>query len=268
MKIAVSSIAWPIALNDQVAKLMREFGIGGVEMIPGRISEQHGVLTPAAAKETRKYWEGHDISIPSMQSLLYGAPHSALFEGPALQAKLRENLKQIFAIAAALGATRLVFGSPKNRRRGELPFETALTIAAEFFQGVGDDASEAGVMLCIEHVPPEMECDFVNTVDEGIRLVKAIANPNIALHLDSAAIRIAGEDFSSAITKASGTFVHFHASERALAPLGSGFVNHAAAGAALKKIGYGGWVSIEMREPNEPLPALRRAFEVATASYI
>jgi sugar phosphate isomerase/epimerase len=62
---------------------------------------------------------------------------------------------------------------------------------------------------------------------------------------------------------------HFHISEPHLAPVGHGDTDHAGFAAALRRTGYTGWCSVEMRKPegSSRLEELRRAMRFAVQTY-
>ena len=68
-----------------------------------------------------------------MQSLLFGTSGLNLFGTSEVQQAMLRHLTAICRIGAGLGATRLVFGSPKNRDRTGLTDKAALEIAVPFF---------------------------------------------------------------------------------------------------------------------------------------
>ena len=116
-----------------------------------------------------------------------------------------------------------------------------------------------GAMDRIEPNPPEYGCDYVMTSVEGAALVRSLGTPGLGLHLDAAAMALAGEPAAPAIHGAATVLRHFHASEPFLAPLGSGRVDHRELGAALARVDYQGWVSLEMRHVSEDVTGSLRA---------
>ena len=142
----------------------------------------------------------------------------------------------------------LVFGSPKNRQRGDMPEAEATGIAQEFFGALGDTAKEQGVRFCIEPNAPQYNCDFVTNAAAGIELVQNVANPGFGLHLDIACMSLAGDDVPASIKAAKDVMQHFHISSpmlEAVADLPD--VPHRAAAEALREIGYDKFISIEMK---------------------
>src|SRR5262245_32307461 len=122
-------------------------------------------------------------------------------------------------------------------------------------------------MLCIEPNPPAYGCNFVTNSSEGLALVRAVDAPGFGLHLDAAGMVLAGEDPLAAIVAARSYLHHFHASEPQLAPLVPAGIDHARIGRTLRRVGYDGWVAVEMRRADDAVGALARAVDHARACY-
>ena len=71
---------------------------------------------------------------------------------------------------------------------------------------------------------------------------------------------------ASVIARTADILCHFHASE----PYLGGFEapeGHAAAARELLRRGYSGWVALEMRAADPPLPALKKAIAFVRGTY-
>ncbi len=267
MKLAASNIAWKREDDAAVAELLVEYGVSGVEIAPTAAWPEPLRLPRAALEEYRAWWEARGVQIVSMQALLFGKPELTLFGDVDARAGMLEHLTGMMDIAAALGAGPLVFGSPKNRAVGSLPRNEAAQIAVDFFRAAGTRAEARGVCLCMEPNPPAYDCDFVNTVSDGMALVDAVHHRGFGLHVDAGAMSLNVESVAETIANAARVTRHFHASEPFLATLGDGASDHAACADALRGVGYDQWVSMEMRAPADGLVGLRRALGVLRANY-
>lgn len=124
----------------------------------------------------------------------------------------------------------MVFGSPKNRQRGEMSYAEAFDIAKEFFGEIAKVAHENGVVFCIEPNAPQYACDFVTTAREGADLVRAVNHPGLGLHLDTACMTLAGDDIAISIRENADILSHFHVSSPMLGLVESGsLVGHSSA---------------------------------------
>lgn len=147
----------------------------------------------------------------------------------------------------------------------------ALDIAESFFCAIGKHARDHGVIFCIEANPPAYGCDFVTTTAEAIDLCRAVDDSAIRLNADLGGMTMANEDVGAALRAAAPFIGHFHASEPNLDPLGAA-ADHEAAAVALGAIGYGGWISIEMRAvggtgASENIATVERAVRRAKEAY-
>ena len=250
MKLAASNIAWDPAEDDAVAAILRERGFTGVEIAPGKRWESPIDATKQEIAAYRADWEKRGLSIVAMQALLFGRADLQLFGSATVRRALREYLTAIIEMAHGLGAHALVFGSPKNRKRGKMPLDEATGIATEFFRELGAIAVSRGCVICIEPNPPAYDCDFINTTAEAVALCERIGSRGVKVNGDAGAMATNAEDPAATIAASAAWFGHFHASEPGLAEVADGPV-HRAAGPALSATGWDGWVSIEMRSASE-----------------
>jgi len=264
--IAVCSSAWQPAQNLEVVKLLKEFGVKGVEITPASINTHPDTITKAEAKEFSAFWKDAGIEICSMQGLFLNAPHTALFDGTELQEKLISYLTHVFAIAEILGSEKLIYSSFDNRKRGELTPEQAFDLAVPFFKSLGDLALSHGVQLCIGAAPAANGCDFITTSKEALELKKRVNHPGFGLHLDSAAMTVAGEDIIKAVKTAGSMIDHLHVNERDLRPIGSGSVDQHAVLAAINHSEFRDWVCIDLRDSGD-LKDLEKSIKFVTDLY-
>jgi D-psicose/D-tagatose/L-ribulose 3-epimerase len=271
MRIAFSAIAWDPGEDESVARVLREEGVEAVELAPTKLWADLTVVPPADVSSVRSHWVRRGLPVVALQSLLFGRPELRLFGTSGQRAELCEYLEHVFELAEGLGATALVFGSPKNRERGSRSPEEALAIATEFFAGVAERAAPRGLELCLEPNPEQYGCDFVTNAEAALALVERVGHPGFRLHLDTACMTLADDPFVPTIEQAAGVLCHFHASEPELRPVGGPHteVAHHDAAAALRASGYRRFVSVEMRppEPSTRLESIRAAAAFAVRTY-
>lgn len=270
MKIAVSNIAWDRTEDAAIARLLKQYGIRGIDIAPGKIAADPLALSSAEIRAFVDFWQAYDIQIVGMQSLLFGQPDLRLFGDAAARRRMGDYLQAIIRLAAQLGVRSLVFGSPQNRQAGGLHFQQALDIAAAFFNPLAEYAYQHDTILCLEPNPAQYGCDFVTTTAEALLLVQRVGHPGFRLHLDSAAMTLSGEDIAEALQSAIGLLAHFHVSEPQLGPVGpAGTVDHTLFAEQLHKLGYEQWISIEMRSGSTRPDAtsVEAALAFVTATY-
>jgi len=254
LRFAFSNIAWTPHDAPDVFRLLRERGIGGIEVAPTKVWPDWQGATPAAAAEYRRRLEGEGFAVPALQAVLFGRPHARLFDA-AGEAALADHLLAVAEVAGAFGAGAVVFGAPKQRDRGALTTEAAHAHAAGVFRKVAPAFADRGTCLCIEPNPPRYGCNFVTTAAEGASLVRRVAHPGFALHLDAAAMFLVGDRLGPAWADVGALTRHYHVSEPDLGDFTAPKVPHAENLAVLRAHDYSGWCSVEMREPPRGLEA-------------
>jgi sugar phosphate isomerase/epimerase len=270
MKLAISNLAWDSAHESAIAALMQSYGVTGVEIAPTKVWDEPLEATDSEIESYAEFWSGFGIQIVALQSLLFNKPDLQLFLGDDSRSEMRNYLGGIIELASKLGARILVFGSPKNRTRGDIDGATADKIATPFFRAIGDYARHYDVTFCIEPNPVQYGCDWITTSAEGTRLVDSVGSQGFGLHLDAAAMTLSREDPETAIPRAINALRHFHISQPNLKPVGSSpspGSDHSRFAKSLKAARYDGWMSIEMLPAAAPLDAIAAAFRESMRIY-
>lgn len=248
MKLAVSNIAWTKDEEAEVAALLRDLGVKYIEVAPTKQWQDPTAASADEVAEYKKFWESYGLEIVAFQSMLFPRPDLKIFEDEANRAETAKYLEDFTELAHTLGAQVMVFGSPKNRQKGDMDAAKADEIAAEFFGKLGDKAQKENVLFCIEPNATDYACDFVTNTQQGIGFVNKVGNPGFPLHLDIACMTLAGDDVVASIKAAKPILKHFHISSPMLEAVEDrDDVKHRDAAAALREIGYDRFVSIEMR---------------------
>jgi D-psicose/D-tagatose/L-ribulose 3-epimerase len=246
MKLAISNIAWEQHDDPVILQLLKTNGVTGIEVAPTKLWQDWSGASHKEAREYKNIMQDKGFELPAMQAILFGKPEIQLFDTTSHDAFL-EHIKLVSDLANGFGSKVLVFGAPKNRKRGQTPYGEAMEIAAEFFYKAGEVCIEHECCIGFEHNPVEYDCDFATNVLDAKELVVKVNHKGFKLHVDSAGLHMCGGDISEMIKKA-GEFVHYHISEPMLEPIHNGIVDQKGAIEKLKDIDYKEWISIEMKQ--------------------
>ncbi|WP_454907814.1 sugar phosphate isomerase/epimerase family protein [Variovorax gossypii] len=269
MRLGISNIAWDVAEDAAVLALLRDHGIDAIDIAPGKYFPEPRSATEADMLKVRRWWSERGIEITGMQALLFGKPGLNVFGSTESRQALSEQLGAVCRIGGVLGATRLVFGSPRNRDRTGLTDADALDVALEFFQGLGDRAAQDGVIVCLEPNPVRYGANFMTTSEETARVVRALGHPAIRMQLDIGAVVINNENPEAVVAECASLIGHIHASEPDLAPLGSRGTDHRRMADVLREHLAESMVCIEMvaTADESHLESIGRALKVAVENY-
>jgi len=107
-----------------------------------------------------------------------------------------------------------------------------------------DYAERKGRQVCLEPLN-RFETDFINTCDQGLRMLRDVGSPALRLHLDTFHMNIEEKNQGEAIRKAGKRLGHFHACGSDRGTPGHDHIDWKPIAAALKAIKYKGDVVIE-----------------------
>ncbi len=267
MRLSVSNLAWPADEEDAAFALLRRLGVQGVEVAPTRLANWDA-LSQSQLADYRARIEDAGLVVSSLQAILFGRPDLQLLGEGAAFTDLLDHMRHVSAIAATLGASALVFGSPRNRLTDGLSPAEAWQRARDRLRQVGEITAASGVVFGIEPVPAVYGGEFLAPWRDVLRMVREVDHPGIRVHLDTGCVSLGGDAIGEAVRTSAPQLAHFHAAQPQLASFDEPTPAHAEAAEALRSIAYGRWLAIEMREQTgAPLAAIETAVRFVSETY-
>lgn len=216
-----------------------------------------------AFEETLASYRAAGLPIESANLFL---PRELRCTGPDAQPldRLAEYAETVFRRLARAGVPVVVFGSGGARRLPDgWPKEKADEQFVALLSRIGPLAENHGVKIAVEPLA-RVECNYLNTVDEGARLARAAGSPAVGVVADCYHWARNGEP-AETILAAKGVLVHAHLatmpSRKAPGLEPYDFVPFFR---ALLAAGYDGRVSIEggLPPPETRVAGLRAALDI------
>lgn len=231
---------------EKVCDFARHAGYQGIEVAPFTLAERAEAIDPARRREVRQAAESRGLRIVGLHWLLVKPPGMYITHtDPAVRKQTADYFVQLVFLCADLGGRVMVIGSPKQRNR--LPgvsIAQAYDYAVEVLSPAADAAGRHGVTLAIEPLSGK-ETDFLMCAADGVELVQRINHPNFRLHLDVKAMSAEYKPIPQIIRESAKYLAHFHVNDPNLLGPGMGEVQYEPIIAALREIGYDGWLSVE-----------------------
>lgn len=240
------------SLEEKLRKAA-EFGCDGVELMP---------IEPAKIDVAglRKMLGQHGLEAAAIASgaLAGGAGLTLLAADHAVAEQAQERLWQLIELAAAVGAPVVTIGGFRGRLaavadgHGRDRLIQALQAAAAY-------AAPRHVRLAIEPLN-RYESDNVITCEEGLELLDEIGHAHVGLLIDLFHANIEEPSITESIAQvaAAGRLWHVHLGDsNRLAP-GWGHIDFGAVVAALRDVGYTGYLSGELLPQPTPDAAARQ----------
>jgi D-psicose/D-tagatose/L-ribulose 3-epimerase len=240
MKFAVNALIWTTHFDQRNFSLLprlRAHGFDGFE-VP--------VFEPAKvdAKSIRAALSENDLQCTVCCILPAGMNPTS--EDPLVRRKTQQHLVDCVKVSADLGSTLMAgplyspVGYLPGRRRNPDEWQWA----AESFAALGETLDSHQITLALEPLN-RFETYFLNTAADASKLCREINHPRVGVLLDTFHTNIEEKDVAASFRKVGKTLKHVHACENDRGIPGTGHVDFRSIFAALKGIGYDGWITIE-----------------------
>lgn len=241
----------------------RRVGYDAVEIAPFTLCSYVTEITSARRMEIREDAARAGIAISGIHWVLAGTEGLHLTSADvAVRRRTAQYFCDLVKFCADIGGSRIIVGSPKQRNLDPgTPTVVGEERAAEVFRDAVKVAEDRGVVICFEPLATT-ETNFINRAADGIHLVSRIGSPAMSVILDVKAMcGEPGSDGTAAavpdiIRASAGRFSYFHANDRNLKGPGFGDVDFKPIAAALREVGYDGFVSVEVFKFEEGADAI------------
>ncbi len=158
----------------------------------------------------------------------------------------RDFLTRGIETAADLGSEIFMgpFCAPVGLLPGRRRNDDEWKWAVQELLSLGETLDAAGVTLCIEPLN-RFETYFLNTDADGAKLCEEVGHQRVGILFDTFHANIEEKDLGGGIRALGRHLRHFHACENDRGIPGSGHIEWPQVFAALKEVGYDGWITIE-----------------------
>jgi len=239
VKLALREETTPGATLPEKLAWLERFGLDGIELSAGSLA-----LPP---EEVRAAFAGSSIGA----ALVQGVP-TLLHPDPAERAAAKEATRRRLALAGQLGSAGLLVVPQFGRAPGlpDLsPFKTGIELERELFvlqlKELAPAAAAAGVPIFLEPLN-RYEAHLVNRLEQGVTFGEQVG-PEVAIMADFFHMNIEEADIAASIRAAGPRVVYVHVADSNRLQPGRGHLDFRPGFAALKAIGYDGYLGIECR---------------------
>ena len=185
----------------------------------------------------------------------------------AVRQRAREFIRAIIDVAGALGAPAII-GSMQGRWEGAITREQALAWLAEALADLGAHAATHGVPLLYEPLN-RYETNLFNRLGDTAAWLRSQKINNVRLLADLFHMNIEEADSAAALREAGALVGHVHFADSNRRAIGFGHTSVAPIVAALRDIGYAGYLSAEilpLPDANAAAAQTIKAFKQALAA--
>ena len=240
----------------------RAVGYDGLEVAPFTLGEEPHVLPASRRAELRRAAADAGIAITSLHYLLIVPKGLSITSADQAQrASTVDVMRRLCDLAADLGASSLVHGSPVQRRLEPGREADGRRWGAECFAAAAEAAAKAGVVYCIEPLAAPHN-EFIHTVEEAAAIVRTVGSPALRTMVDCCAAAQAERQSIPDLLRQwlpTGMIGHVHLNDPNRRGPGEGELEVAPIVRALVDGGYAGIAAVEPfdYQPDGPACAAR-----------
>jgi len=230
----------------------RRTGYEGIEIEPAHLSPDPASLSGPERRGIQRAMDSEGLHCAGLHSL-FKAPPGLHLTTPdaAVRRKSWEYFSRLIDLAADLSpASLMVLGSAKQRSAidGATPAEGAGRLS-EGLSALAPHAMERSVTILMEPLAPHL-CNVVNTLEEAMRVVRAVNSPAVGTMLDTHNTAAETKPLDQLIREYLPHIRHVHLNEMDGTRPGAANFNFKVVLDALERGGYHHWLSVEVFDFN------------------
>jgi sugar phosphate isomerase/epimerase len=247
----------PFVFHDGLAngiETAAQLGFDAVEIFPPAANaideaELQGLLDrhalKVAAVGTGAGWLIHKWSLTSADS--------------AVRQRARDFIRAIIDAAAGFGAPAIL-GSMQGKVEGDVTREQALAWLAEGLEDLGEHAASHGQPLLYEFLN-RYETNLFNRVAPTVEFLRGLKTRGVKVLADLFHMNIEEADLAAAVRAGRAWIGHVHFADSNRQAIGRGHTRIEPIIAALREIGYAGYLSAEIFPAPDAITAARQTIE-------
>ena len=240
MKYGMNLLLWATAVDeshDGILEQIKEIGYDGVE-VP--------IFEHDAAAFQRLGGKLDELGLERTAVTVSTGDANPISPASSVRAEAVTRLKGAVDMCELVGAPMLCgpYHSALGEFSGAMPSEEEWANGKATLREVADYAGEKGVTLVLEYLN-RFELYFLNSAADCARFVREVDHPNLRMMYDTFHANIEEKDITEAVKSCIDVCAHVHISENDRSTPGSGGVDWDTSFAALKEVGYEGWMVVE-----------------------
>ncbi|SEN31171.1 sugar phosphate isomerase/epimerase family protein [Lihuaxuella thermophila] len=256
MKFAAQENLVPGSTFVEKVKNLAAYGYEGIELnghgLAERLEEVKSALTDSGISAT---------------CICGGFRFGFLFPDKDEREQAKQEFKQMLALAAETGATGGVilvpiFGPPQLPDMS--PWKTAVEaeeeLLVEQLRELAEYAGQQGTKVILEPLN-RYETHLLNRLEQAVHICKRVDSPHMTILADFFHMNIEEADIAKAIKEAGEWIGYVHLADSNRLVPGLGHTNFKKGFAALKEIGYKGWMSLECGVPGDQGKTLAQSLQ-------
>lgn len=250
MKLACQEGLVPGESLDERLERLQSWGYEGIEFWGGGLKERVPEVQAAMKKSTVQ-----------VSTICAGYRGCILDTSPKERELAIGDIRDLLYLAADLGAAGLifvpVFGAPRvpDLRPLNSPEELENELLCLLLEDLCKTAEKAGAHILLEPLN-RYETHYLRRLEQAAAIIERVPHPNLRIMADFFHMSIEEVSIPDAVRKAGSLIAHVHLADSNRLLPGQGHTDFQVGFAALKEIGYTGYMALECGIAGDPLEEL------------
>ncbi|MBN1287061.1 MAG: sugar phosphate isomerase/epimerase [Anaerolineae bacterium] len=246
MRLSIQDVLLPGKSLQEKFENAARYGFDGVEVVAGP-----GLALCERAPEIERASKAGGVPVAA---ICPHPTHDPLMPDPDERGRRFEQLRELLACVDALGAAGIICVPVRLPHRFEVDdwakrYEVIGDIAVGAFRAWAEGLPGGKARIFLEPLN-RYEAYFLNRLEQAVALCRRIDHPRVQMLGDLFHMNIEEIDLGEPFRAAGAYLGHVHIADNNRYPPGYGMMDYHPAFAALKAIGYPGYVSVECWPPD------------------
>lgn len=256
MKLCLSSLAYLHCPIETAIERTSKLGFEAIEIMANRPHMLPGDYSDKEVAKITSLLKSFNLKVPAITSANGTPQWHFTHPNKRVRSAAVKHVKQCVDLASQLKApiVELVSGSPLMDGTEQDSWEW-------FVDELGDCADYAKRHRKILGLEPEPGM-VISSTNQADKMIREIGSNNVRLLIDIGHLNVTKEDTANSIVKMKDILVHIHihdndSTEDQHLPLGEGNINFKPIIESLRKVGYSGYISAEIKQDEGDSSAIK-----------
>ena len=183
-EIYISNLAFSNHNFTLLKKIVKNYNLQGIDFAPINLwnnwkNSKKKIFT------LKNFLKKNKIKINAVQGIFYKKDFNLFDNKKLTKKKITKHIMMIINLCEKIKCNKIIIGSSKFRKKGDLDLKEADDIFIKFFSKYKNILKKKKIFFCIECIPSKYGEDYLYDFNHLVRLVKKINSSQIKINFDT-----------------------------------------------------------------------------------